>query len=696
MKITRFSSDGLTQKSVELSELIESMKTEGKGSPVSNLRNEIKLSVRRERCDSADKLPVIVFSSTFCRQKGSYQFSKYNGLVLVEVNGLINSEEASRIRDLAAESLQTLCAFIGSGGKSVKIIIPFSLPDGSTPQCRNLAEKFHAHAYRRAASFYKEQLQKQVELKRPDLERGCRFSYDPYLYYNPEAVPIKIKQPLQMPAEINYHEAVQKETDPLLRMMPGMERSRIISLLFESSLKEALETTGGPMMDNDPKPFLIRLAENCYRSGIPEEDVIKWTPVHTSFKPFDAELRATVRTTYEAGKNYGANPCIHKVRTLITQLDEFMRRRFEFRRNIIQGDVEYRERSSFYFDFKTVTEEELNGIGIMAHQEEIEVWDRDVKRYVYSNKIPLYNPVDDYLDHLPEWDGNDRIRTLADTITCTNPRWRDLFYIWFLSMVAHWKQMDQLHANSTLPLLVGDQGCGKSTWCRNLLPPELKAYYSDSIDLSNKRNAELALNRFVLINIDEYDSIKSSNQSFLKHLLQKPVLNTRQPYKRSTGLLQRYASFIATCNNFDLLTDPTGSRRYICIEINGNINYNHPVEYPQLYAQAIAALRNGERYWFTKEEETDTTINNTQFQQLPLEEQLFHQYFRAATDDEEGEYLPAIEILQYIQKRSKVKLSNTSMITFGRLLQKNKIPRKHTSRGNVYRVVEKNGTDYQA
>ncbi len=240
MKITRFSSDGLTPKSVELSELIESMKTEGKGSPVSNLRNEIKLSVRRERCDSAAKLPVIVFSSTFCRQKGSYQFSKYNGLVLVEVNGLINSEEASRIRDLAAESLQTLCAFIGSGGKSVKIIIPFSLPDGSTPQCRNLAEKFHAHAYRRAASFYKEQLQKHVELKRPDLERGCRFSYDPYLYYNPEAVPIKIKQPLQMPAEINYHEAVQKETDPLLRMMPGMERSRIISLLFESSLKEAL------------------------------------------------------------------------------------------------------------------------------------------------------------------------------------------------------------------------------------------------------------------------------------------------------------------------------------------------------------------------------------------------------------------------------------------------------------------------
>lgn len=689
MKVTRFSSDGMSQKSVELSELIESMKTEAKGNPVTFLRQQIKQSIRGERSVIADKLPIVVFSSTFRRKEGRLQFSGYNGLVLLEVNNLINSDEAGRIRDLASESLQTLCAFIGSGGRSVKIIVPFTLTNGKTPQNREQAEKFHSHAYRRAASFYKEQLQKHVEVKRPDLERGCRLSFDPGLYYNPVAIPVQIKQPLQLPAEISYREAVQQETDPLLRMMPGLERSRIISLLFENCLKESLETTGGPDKDNDPKPFLIRLAENCYRSGIPEEDVIKWTPVHTSFKPYAPELRATVRTTYEIGKNFGENPCVHQARSLVMRMEEFMHRRFEFRRDELRGDVEYRERSSFYFDFKPVTEEELNGIGIMAHKEEIEVWDRDVKRYVYSNNIPLFNPIDDYLDHLPAWDGVDRIRPLADTITCTNPQWGNLFYIWFLSMVAHWKQMDQQHANSTLPLLVGDQGCGKSTWCRNLLPPEFKNYYSDSIDLSNKRNAELSLNRFALINIDEYDSVKSSNQSFLKHLLQKPVLNTRQPYKRSIGTLKRYASFIATCNNFDLLTDPTGSRRYLCIEIQGTIDYSCPINHPQLYAQAIAALRAGERYWFTRDEETATTTNNSQFQQFPLEEQLFHQYFRPASDDEEGEYLPAIEILQRLQKRSKVKLNNTSMITFGRLLQKNKIPRKHTLKGNVYWVVEK-------
>ena len=111
------------------------------------------------------------------------------------------------------------------------------------------------------------------------------------------------------------------------------------------------------------------------------------------------------------------------------------------------------------------------------------------------------------------------------------------------------------------------------------------------------------LTRFALINIDEFDSVSSAYQSFLKNVLQKPVVNARQPYKRSIQALHRYASFIATCNNYDLLTDPTGSRRFICIEISGTIDNSTSINYEQLYAQAVAALKNGERYWFTSEEE---------------------------------------------------------------------------------------------
>lgn len=136
------------------------------------------------------------------------------------------------------------------------------------------------------------------------------------------------------------------------------------------------------------------------------------------------------------------------------------------------------------------------------------------------------------------------------------------------------------------------------------------------------------------------------------------------------------------------MTDPTGSRRFICIEISGTIDNSTSINYEQLYAQAVAALKNGERYWFTSEEEFSTTRNNEVFQQLPVEEQLFLQHFRAARPGEESLELSAIEILQYLQSESGIKLGNKRLTYFGRLLQKNKIPSRRTMKGTCYSVVK--------
>ena len=122
-----------------------------------------------------------------------------------------------------------------------------------------------------------------------------------------------------------------------------------------------------------------------------------------------------------------------------------------------------------------------------------------------------------------------------------------------------------MHANNISPLLVGAQGTRKSTFCRSLIPPAIRVYYTDSIDFSQKKDAELYLNRFALINIDEFDQISATQQGFLKHILQKPIVNIRKPHATAVLELRRYASFIATSNQKDLLTDPTGSRRFICI-----------------------------------------------------------------------------------------------------------------------------------
>lgn len=207
-------------------------------------------------------------------------------------------------------------------------------------------------------------------------------------------------------------------------------------------------------------------------------------------------------------------------------------------------------------------------------------------------------------------------------------------------MVAHWRgSMDKKYANSVSPLLVGVQGTRKSTFCRSIVPPELRTYYTDSIDFSRKRDTELYLNRFALINIDEFDQVSMTQQGFLKHILQKPVVNVRKPYANAVLEMPRYASFIATSNQKDLLTDPSGSRRFICIEVTDVIDTTHPIDYSQLYAQAMYELDHGERYWFDPSDERVMTENNRNFEQVPPEEQLFYRYFRAAGSDEEGEWL---------------------------------------------------------
>lgn len=688
MKVTLFNGNLQSQKVVPMDTLVAMIRNGAKSKQVEALRSELAYTLPGCPAKKAGGIPAVVFAAELEKQAGVQVLSSYSGTILLNVGNLANQKEAQQIRQLAAESLQTRAAFVGSGGRSVKIVVSFTLPDGALPQSEQLARIFHAHAYRRAAAYYREQLQREIGNEPSTPEAACRLSHDPHIYYNPQALAIRIAQPWQMPDSKTHTAETQTDSDPLLRLAPGEERSRIISLLFETAFSQAQDATGYTTSRTDIKPFLIRLAENCLRSGIPEEEAIKWVRAHAVFLPFEAELRATFRNVYNLPAGFGLKPCIRPEQVLALQTSEFMKRRYEFRHNVLKDDVEFRERKSYYYGFFPMDERALNSISINAQSEGIPLWDRDVKRYVYSDRVPKYSPIEAFLNNLPTWDGVDRIRPLADTLPSGNTAWRGQFYTWFLSLVAHWTQMDNLHANSASPLLVGKQGCGKSTWCRNLLPPELRDYFTDSIDFSKKREAELSLSRFVLINIDEFDAISPSHQAFLKHILQKPVVNARQLYKRTVQSLRRYASFVATSNNFDLLSDPTGSRRFICIEIKGTVE-RLAIDYQQLYAQATTALRSGERYWFTTEEEAVITHNNREFMQISIEEQQFFQYFRIPEAGETGKMLSAAEILGRIETRSHLKSSIRNMAHFGRILLKNKVPNQHTRTGNYYHVIER-------
>lgn len=689
MRVTQIRDDGKvnTLRTLKIEQLVELMKVETKAQLVSGMREVLPYILPGDKNDYVQKVPKLLPAAAFVRKNGIMTMDEYNGVVMIQVNNLSGLMEADEVKERVKELPQTYLAFTGSSGKSVKIWVRFTYPNDLLPADREQAELFHAHAYRLAVKFYQPQLPFDIELKEPSLEQYCRLTFDPDLYFNPEAMPIYMKQPMTMPGETTYREQVQTEASPLQRLAPGYDKHHALSVLFEAAFARALDEQGSYSPGDDIHSLLVCLAGHCFRAGIPEEDTVRWARAHYRLPKDDLLIRETVKNVYRTCEGFADKSSLLPEQLFVMQMDEFMKRRYEFRFNQLTSQVECRQRNSFDFYFRPVDRRLMASITMNAQYEGLKLWDKDVVRYLNSDRVPLYQPVEEFLYELPPWDGKDHIGDLAKRVPCDNPYWAQLFRRWFLSMVAHWRGMGKNHANSTSPILVGPQAYRKSTFCRLILPPCLQAYYTDSIDFSRKRDAELYLNRFLLINMDEFDQIGITQQPFLKHILQKPVVNTRRPNASAVEELRRYASFIGTSNHKDLLVDTSGSRRYLGVEVTGVIDVVRPVDYEQLYAQAMAALYHNERYWFDEKEEAIIMEANQEFEQSPAIEQLFLVYYRVAEDDEEGEWMLAADILQRIQKASKMKFSPGQVNYFGRILQRLGVQSYRKTRGVYYHVA---------
>lgn len=693
MKITqiREKEDAEALSVLDFDLLMEKIKTETKTRPVTGLRQALHFVLPGEPCSFAGKLPKIMPAAVFGRVNGVRRMKVYNGIVELTVGPLAGKVEVELVKKKAADLPQTMFAYMGSSGNSVKIWTLFTRPDGTLPQTQEEAELFQAHAYRLAVKCYQPQIPFDIQLKEPLLEQYSRLSYDPAPFYRKNAVPFYLSQPFGMPKEMTYRERTVTEKSPLNRAVPGYAAEDALALMYEAALRKTFQSMEeGWRRNDDLQPMVVRLAENCFLSGIPEEEVVRRT-IHRYYDSGQSVLvREMIGNVYQECKGFGKKGGLTKEQYLNMQTEEFMNRRYEFRYNTQMSEVEYRERCSFYFRFRPLDKRAQNSILLDAQSEGIAVWDRDVDRYLHSNRVPVYNPLEEFIFHLPNWDQKDRIAELAGRVPCDNPHWTMLFHRWFLNMVAHWRGLgNRMHANSTSPLLIGAQGYRKSTFCRIILPPELRFGYTDSLDFGSKRDAEMYLGRFLLVNIDEFDQVSIHQQGFLKHLLQKPVANLRKPYGSSIQEIRRYASFIGTSNHKDLLTDSSGSRRFVCVEVTAPIDTNVTINYRQLYAQAMQAIRSGERYWFNDKDEAVLKENNREFEQISPIEQLFHCHFRLPQEGEEGEWMSPIQILEILHaKNSTTKLTEGYAKYFGRILKKNDIEGKHTNKGVVYRIVK--------
>ena len=387
--------------------------------------------------------------------------------------------------------------------------------------------------------------------------------------------------------------------------------------------------------------------------------------------------------------------------SLMQEVTAFLTSRYRFRFNVLTEETEVADAANItnivnnipdtHLRYAKVDERWMNSLSMEAIETGIDCWDRDIQRFVRSRRISEYHPFTAYFEQLPEWDGKDRVSALARQVS-DNPVWVNGFHRWMLGLSAQWMQFrpDINRANSVAPLLVSSrQGLGKSTFCRLLMPDALKAYYTESYDLSSPASAEAKLAACGLINLDEFDKLSASKMPLLKNLMQASALNIRKAYKRSASALPRIASFIGTSNREDLLVDRTGSRRFLCVSLEHAIDCVTPVEHEQLYAQLKAELLSGERSWFNKEEEQAIQQHNALFYKHIPEEEVFRLCFRFAT---EADHPQEVLILSATQLFERMKSAHPSVMRGMTAYSLSRIlpqlgERVHTAKGNVYRVV---------
>ena len=304
-------------------------------------------------------------------------------------------------------------------------------------------------------------------------------------------------------------------------------------------------------------------------------------------------------------------------------LETFLQERIEFHFNLLSEETEYRYKQLETDRFYPVTQRDLNSICMEARRTGIDCRDRDVNRFVYSKEVKEYHPFRQYMEWLPEWDGKDRVSDLARRVS-SEPLWVEGFHRWMLALASQWMGSNRMHANSLAPILVSErQGCQKSTFCKSLMPSSLVRYYTDSVDLSASTQMEQKLGLFGLINLDEFDRLPDRKMALLKNWMQMAGMNVRKAHAKHFHPLPRLASFIGTTNQKNLLSAPTGSRRFLCVNCEG-------IEHDQIYAQLKNELQKGERHWFTSAEEEAIMRSNEAFYKRPIEEDVFHACFRAA------------------------------------------------------------------
>ena len=662
------------------------------GSP--KYRNTVE-SVRRIFLEQGEKaaneekkkLPSVTFSANYRGGRSNATLVKYLGYIVIDIDHL-SKEELARILQTVRACSYTRIAFISPKGMGLKIIVHTQRPDGTLPDTIQEIEDFHNAAYNKVASFYSQLCQTEIDTSGQDVGRTCLLSYDPGIYFNRDATPFIVEQP-----PLFYKTQKKKKT-------PGRKKqetdnnpvSEETALNYHSSHASLMVTLNyyhnksEKYTEGNRNNYLHHLACKYNRHGIPEQEAAAFIKSLFTDLPTE-ETDSLIASAYAHTEEFNTNK-LNSTQKRMLQIEQHISECYETRYNELLHIMEYRRRVSETEQpdpFRILDDRMENSIWMEMNELGYACNVKMIQNLIYSDFSSSYHPIREYFKELPEWDGTDYIRILADSVRTNHQSfWTECLERYLVGMCAAATQDDVV--NHTVLLLCSEvQNIGKTTFINNLLPPELRTYLSTGLINPNSKDDLAKIAQSMLINLDEFEGMSGRDLNTFKDLVTRKVISIRLPYARRSQNFPHTASFAGTCNYQEILHDTTGTRRFLCFHAD-SIEFIK-INYTQLYAQIKHLLNTpGYQYWFTQEDNNRIEKNNEDFIFHSPEEELVLTHIRKPERFEKVQYLTVSEIAELIRERTGYQYSIGAKIQIGKVMVKHNFESKKGRNGRRYAV----------
>ena len=637
MKITKIKTDSGqfgAPVSTEISTIVERMRspeTKESANRVASIALQSRLMMEQQGTPryllkDADRLPYLIFSATFGKD-GLDKPIKFTSLLLLDIPCPEGVQQVAEMRRRVSQIPYTLLAFAGVSGVTLKVVVR-SHYDKADQLDTDDYLAWMKDAHESASRLYMALAMCNMLVGETRLTRGCRMSYDPQLHYNPEALVLPVVRQTADP--LQAYDGTRADDEGQVVWYPDYEQRERIELEFQTCLSKAIDDC-----PDNPEACLMALADYCHKACLAEEGCVvraQWTP---RFKSLGEDvIRKTFRNTYKKLYNGKPLPQMNEKERIMRSIEDFLSRRYELRYNMVKGITEFRPNDLHFRPWESLTDRQLKSIVVEEMKEGGESWMNDIRTYIESAHVEDYNPIHEFLAGCGQWNGkHNYIEDFARRLPTQYALWPKYFHRWFLAMVAQALNLNRDYGNSMVPLLIGSQGYKKTQFCNHILPPSMREYYMKDIKMDNAEQVERVLGRMWLVNIDEYDSKTQREQAKIKRLLTEKDVQTRKMRSDQYTLTPRLCSFIATTNDLTPLPSGDGTRRYLCVEVTGVVDMSGRIPYKQMYAQAVAELRDPDCiYWFTSDDEQEIQRHNSSYQDVQPLEQVLAATFESSSD----------------------------------------------------------------